>query len=42
MYRRNWMLFLIPVVIWSTTFYAITLQLGSVTTPTYTVGFRFS
>ncbi|MBC7711276.1 MAG: DMT family transporter [Rhizobacter sp.] len=41
MSRRSWILFLIPVVIWSTTFYAITLQLGSVTTPTYAVGLRF-
>jgi len=41
MSRRSWLLFLVPVVIWSTTFYAITLQLGSVTTPTYAVGLRF-
>ena len=41
MSRRSWILFLVPVVIWSTTFYAITLQLGSVTTPTYAVGLRF-
>ncbi len=41
MSRRSWLLFLIPVLIWSTTFYAITLQLGSVTTPTYAVGLRF-
>jgi len=41
MSRRSWILFLIPVLIWSTTFYAITLQLGSVTTPTYAVGLRF-
>lgn len=41
MSRRSWFLFVIPVVIWSTTFYAITLQLGSVTTPTYAVGLRF-
>ena len=41
MSRRNWILFLVPVVIWSTTFYAITLQLGSVTTPTYAVALRF-
>ncbi len=41
MSRQSWILFLIPVVIWSTTFYAITLQLGSVTTPTYAVGLRF-
>lgn len=39
--RKSWILFLIPVVIWSTTFYAITLQLNSVTTPTYAVGLRF-
>lgn len=41
MSRRSWILFLVPVVIWSTTFYAITLQLGSVTTPTYAVALRF-
>ena len=41
MSRRSWILFVIPVVIWSTTFYAITLQLGSVTTPTYAVALRF-
>lgn len=37
MSRPSWILFVVPVVIWSTTFYAITLQLGSVTTPTYAV-----
>ena len=42
MSRRSWILFLIPVLIWSTTFYVITLQLGSVTTPTYAVGLRFA
>jgi drug/metabolite transporter (DMT)-like permease len=42
MSRRSWILFLVPVVIWSTTYYAITLQLGSVTTPTYAVALRFS
>jgi hypothetical protein len=41
MSRRSWVLFLAPVLIWSTTFYAITLQLGSVTTPTYAVAVRF-
>lgn len=41
MSRRSWVLFLVPVLIWSTTFYAITLQLGSVTTPTYAVALRF-
>lgn len=41
MSRRSWILFLIPVLVWSTTFYAITLQLGSVTTPTYAVALRF-
>lgn len=41
MSRRSWILFLIPVVIWSTTFYAITLQLDSVTAPAYAVGLRF-
>lgn len=42
MSRRSWILFLVPVLIWSTTFYAITLQLGSVTTPTYAVAMRFA
>ena len=41
MSSRSWLLFLVPVLIWSTTFYAITLQLGSVTTPTYAVALRF-
>ncbi len=41
MSRRSWVLFLVPVLIWSTTFYAITLQLGSVTAPTYAVALRF-
>lgn len=41
MSRRSWVLFLVPVLIWSTTFYAITLQLGSVTSPTYAVAVRF-
>ena len=41
MSRSSWILFLSPVLIWSTTFYAITLQLGSVTTPTYAVALRF-
>jgi drug/metabolite transporter (DMT)-like permease len=41
MSRLSWILFLVPVLIWSTTFYAITLQLGSVTTPTYAVALRF-
>lgn len=41
MSHRSWILFFIPVVIWSTTFYAITLQLGSVTTPAYAVALRF-
>lgn len=41
MSSRSWILFLVPVLIWSTTFYAITLQLGSVTTPTYAVALRF-
>ena len=41
MSRGSWILFLTPVLIWSTTFYAITLQLGSVTTPTYAGGLRF-
>jgi drug/metabolite transporter (DMT)-like permease len=42
MSRRSWILFLVPVLIWSTTFYAITLQLGSVTSPTYAVALRFA
>lgn len=41
MSRRSWVLFFVPVLIWSTTFYAITLQLGSVTSPTYAVALRF-
>ena len=41
MSRRSWILFLTPVLIWSTTFYAITFQLGSVTAPTYAVAMRF-
>lgn len=41
MSSRSWLLFLVPVLIWSTTFYAITLQLSSVTTPTYAVALRF-
>lgn len=39
--RSSWVLFLIPVVIWSTTFYAITFQLHSVTPEVVTVGLRF-
>ncbi|MBL8310172.1 MAG: DMT family transporter [Burkholderiales bacterium] len=39
---RNWWLFFIPVVVWSTTFYAITLQLASPTTPAYAVAMRFA
>ena len=42
MSRRSWILFLVPVLIWSTTYYAITLQLGSITTPTYAVALRFA
>jgi len=42
MSSRSWLLFLVPVFIWSTTFYAITLQLGSVTTPAYAVALRFA
>ncbi len=42
MSSRSWLLFLVPVLVWSTTYYAITLQLGSVTTPTYAVALRFS
>ena len=38
---RNWWLFCIPVAVWSTTFYAITLQLASPTTPAYAVAMRF-
>lgn len=39
--RSSWILFLVPVVIWSTTFYAITFQLNSVTPEPYSVGVRF-
>ncbi len=42
MSSRSWILFLVPVLVWSTTYYAITLQLGSVTTPTYAVAMRFA
>lgn len=42
MSSRSWILFLVPVFIWSTTYYAITLQLGSVTTPTFAVALRFA
>jgi drug/metabolite transporter (DMT)-like permease len=40
-HRSSWILFLTPVVIWSTTFYAITFQLGSPTPEIYSVAFRF-
>jgi drug/metabolite transporter (DMT)-like permease len=41
MQRQSWILFLVPVVIWSTTFYAITFQLHSPTPEVYAVGLRF-
>jgi drug/metabolite transporter (DMT)-like permease len=41
MSRQSWILFLVPVLVWSTTFYAITFQLGSVTAPAYAVAMRF-
>ena len=41
MSRSSWILFLVPVIIWSTTFYAITFQLHSVTAEVISVGFRF-
>jgi drug/metabolite transporter (DMT)-like permease len=41
MQRRSWILFLTPVVIWSTTFYAITFQLYSPIPEVYAVGLRF-
>ncbi len=41
MARSSWILFFVPVVIWSTTFYAITFQLGSATSETYAVALRF-
>jgi drug/metabolite transporter (DMT)-like permease len=37
----SWLLFLVPVCVWSTTFFVITLQLNSPTTPAYAVGLRF-
>jgi drug/metabolite transporter (DMT)-like permease len=37
----SWILFLVPVTVWSTTFYVITFQLNSPITPTYAVGLRF-
>jgi drug/metabolite transporter (DMT)-like permease len=40
-HRSSWWLFLTPVVIWSTTFYAITYQLKSPTPEVYSVAFRF-
>ena len=39
--RSSWFLFLVPVIVWSTTFYAITFQLNSATPEPYSVGFRF-
>ena len=41
MSRQSWLLFLIPVVVWSTTFYAITWQLDSPITPAFAVALRF-
>lgn len=40
--RRGWWLFLTPVAIWSTTFYAILHQLDSPTTPAWAVALRFA
>jgi drug/metabolite transporter (DMT)-like permease len=39
--RSSWILFFVPVLIWSTTFYAITFQLRSVTPEVYSVALRF-
>jgi drug/metabolite transporter (DMT)-like permease len=39
--RSSWFLFFVPVLIWSTTFYAITFQLHSVTPEVFSVGLRF-
>jgi drug/metabolite transporter (DMT)-like permease len=39
--RSSWILFFVPVVIWSTTFYAITFQLGSATPEVFSVALRF-
>jgi drug/metabolite transporter (DMT)-like permease len=40
-HRSSWWLFATPVAIWSTTFYAITFQLYSVTPEVFSVGLRF-
>jgi drug/metabolite transporter (DMT)-like permease len=37
----SWLLFCLPVCVWSTTFFVITLQLNSATTPAYAVALRF-
>jgi drug/metabolite transporter (DMT)-like permease len=37
----SWLLFCLPVCVWSTTFFVITLQLNSPTTPAYAVALRF-
>lgn len=39
--HSSWWLFAAPVAIWSTTFYAITFQLNSVTPEVFSVAFRF-
>lgn len=41
MARSSWWLFLAPVAIWSTTYYAITFQLNSVTPEIFAVSLRF-
>ncbi len=38
----SWALFLTPILIWSTTFYAITFQLGGPTSPVWAVALRFA
>jgi drug/metabolite transporter (DMT)-like permease len=37
----SWLLFCVPICVWSTTFFVITLQLNSPTTPAYAVALRF-
>lgn len=37
----SWFLFAVPVLVWSTTFFVITFQLNSPTTPAYAVAIRF-
>ncbi len=41
MHASSWLLFCLPVCVWSTTFFVITLQLNSPTTPAYAVALRF-